>query len=239
MGSALAAERREADETGQKALRLLIVLSLGRSGSTFLARSIAACSDYYNAGENRFFWQSLAAKEKSLHAEEISRFFLNKAPGHRCFLDKTPVLYRLIDQIDFGPHRVEYIILRRRTKDIGESRKRLLEQLRQPRRIRMRIAKYRRDYGRRWMLPVLQRWYYPLALLGLFERRAFATAPEAASLSSEVEDFNRRVSALSPNADVVEILYEDFPDDARRLTRIGLTGAQIQSIVNSYRHRAP
>lgn len=74
----------------ERRLHLLLLLSLGRSGSTFLAKAISESSDYLNAGENRYFWQELVKKPKADHPHEIEAFFARKNSQAKYVLDKTP-----------------------------------------------------------------------------------------------------------------------------------------------------
>lgn len=216
-------------------LHLMVVLSLGRSGSTFLARVVSENTDFWNAGENRYFWQELAKKPQETHAKEIAKYYARKNPNSRHILDKTPELYLYVDQIDFGDHRVDWIELVRAPAAIEASRARFLTSLRQPKRILMRIRKYRRDYGKRWVVPVLQRWHLGLALFGIGRERAFATGHGGGDVNRERLAFDKAIASLRQRTTVLTIDYDNFGVSARGLATLGLSERQIEAIVSRYR----
>lgn len=211
-------------------LDLLLMLSLGRSGSTFLAKAISENSAYQNAGENRYFWQELVKKPPEAHPVEITRFFTRKCPDGDKILDKTPELYRHLAEVNFGPHRVKWIELKRRPEAIELSRTNFLSVLRQPKRWMMRVRQYRRDYGVRWYIPIMQRWFFLSALLGYNSRKAFSTNARVANAAQEREGFDVVVANIRKRAHVVTIDYDAFDQTVLGLTAIGFSHEQIAHI---------
>lgn len=219
-------------------LHLLVVLSLGRSGSTFFARALSENSHYVNCGENRFFWQELVKKNREEHPVEIARFFSRKPSYAGNIIDKTPELYLLIDQINFGQHRIDWIELTRSPEAISKSRNNFTTTLRKPKRWMMRVRRYRQDYGARWFLPILERWYLVPAMLGIGRDRAFATGGGERDVAQERATFDEAVTQLRKTTPVTTIDYDDFERTVYRLEALGFDLKQIQSIANTYKRRS-
>ncbi|GAA4226593.1 hypothetical protein GGQ68_004813 [Sagittula marina] len=237
---AAAADHDSEMDSGLPAIHLLIVLSLGRSGSTFVAKALSQNSDFVNGGENRFFWQELVTRPPEEHPAEIARFFARKPGFAGKALDKTPEIYRYLDQVNFGPHQVDLIELVRNTEAIARSRDGFIGTLRKPKRWLMRIRKYRQDYGTRWYVPILQRWYFVPAMLGLGRNRAFATGSgdsSAAGVAQERRGFDAAVARLRTTQDVTRIDYDAFADSVRGLAPLGFSDAQIAGIAAIYKAR--
>ena len=218
----------------ERQLHLLLLLSLGRSGSTFLAKAISESSDYLNAGENRYFWQELVKKPKSNHPREIEAFFAHKNSQAKYVLDKTPGLYKVLDQVNFGPHHVDYVELLRAPEAIEASRNKFVRILRQPKRLMMRIRKYKKDYGTRWYIPILQRWYFVGSVLGVGHNRAFSTDRGKGGVMQERYCLNAVSARLRETTRVLTINYDDFDQTIGCLVEVGLTAAQIDQIRAAY-----
>ena len=118
--------------TTDSSLKLLLILSLGRSGSTFLAKAISENTDYRNGRENRYFWQELVKKPPETHSIEIGRFFERKFSASEKVIDKTPELYRHLNGINFGPSRVKWFELKRSLEAIETFRAYFVSTLRKP-----------------------------------------------------------------------------------------------------------
>ena len=86
----------------------MLALSIGRSGSPFLAKAFSENTDYVKRGRERVFGQELVKKPRCEHPAEISHFMARKLLDGTLFLDKTQELYRYIDLVNFGPDRVDY-----------------------------------------------------------------------------------------------------------------------------------
>lgn len=220
--------------SGEK-LDLILLFSLGRSGSTFLAKAIGENSDYVNAGENRYFWQELVKKPRERHPEELARFFLMKGKGACKVLDKTPDLYRHIEKVNFGDHRVQCVELVRSPDAIAASRVNFVTTLRKPKRWSIRIRDYRRDYGWRWFIPVLQRWYMVPAMLGIGRSRAFATGAGQQELGKEGSIFNTQMERVREKFGLVTVDYDDFHRTVESLGGLGLDDSEIEEIKSRYR----
>ena len=216
-------------------LDLLIILSLGRSGSTFLAKAISESSDYQNGGENRYFWSELAKKSSETHPIEIRRFFKKKFSDGDKILDKTPELYRHLDNINFGSHRVRWIELKRSPEAIETSRANFISILRQPKRWIMRIRKYRREYGLRWYIPVLQRWYFLGAIFGWKSSGAFSTNSNFSDAILERKEFDLVLAKLRESVQVITIDYEAFNHSVESLEEIGFSKEQINRVRGYFR----
>lgn len=219
-------------------LQLLVVLSLGRSGSTFFAKALSENSDYVNCGENRFFWQELVKKSREKHPVEIARFFSRKAGYAGKIIDKTPELYRLIDKINFGHYRVDWIELTRSPEAISKSRNSFVTTLRKPKRWMMRVRRYRQDYGACWFLPILQRWYLVPAMLGIGRNRAFVTGGGECGVAQERATFDETVARLRKTTPVTTVDYDDFERTICRLEALGFDPKQVRSIADTYQRRS-
>lgn len=230
----MANNERTVSDLTYKPITLLLILSLGRSGSTFLAREISRSTHYANGGENRFFWQELLKKPQYLHAKEISEYFCQKSPNTDFFIDKTPALCNFVRLVNFGEHTVYWIALVRDLGEIEISRKKFLSALRRPKRILMRIRKYKSDYGPRWYIPILQKWHFILGVVGLSRNLLFKTSALSKTILEEKEELNDAIAFLSSNTRGIVVEYNNFHQSIKELRSMDFTEKQIHNIASQF-----
>lgn len=169
------------------------------------------------------------------HPEEVGKYFSRLSGGNVQIVDKTPDLYRCIESVNFGDHDVRIIQLCRANAAIERSRANFAATLRRPKRLILRMKQYRRKYGWRWLVPILQRWYFVPALLGFERERLFATNAGRVKLEDEREAFEAVIARLRAHAPVVTVDYDDFPLSVGSLKEYEFSYGQIEAIRASFR----
>lgn len=127
-----------------------------------------------------------------------------------------------------------WIALVRDLSEIEISRKKFLSMLRRPKRILMRIRKYKSDYGRRWYIPVLQKWYYTLGIVGFSHNLVFKTSELSKTVLEEREELNDAVALLTGNTRGVVVDYNNFHKSIKELRSIDFTEKQIENIAAQF-----
>lgn len=136
--------------------------------------------------------------------------------------------------MNFGSHHVDFVELLRAPESIEAPRNNFVQMLHHPKRIMLRIRQYKKDYGTRWYIPILQRWYFLGSVLRIGRNRAFSTDQGKSGVMRERDCLNAMSARLRETKCVLTIDYDDFDQTIGCLEAVGLTAAQIDQIRAAY-----
>lgn len=217
--------------------KFVFLLSVGRSGSTWLARDISEQLGYKNIGENRYFWERLASQpcsEKRLLM--LSDFLNRKGVGESGVLDKSTNLYMHTDLLEDLGLDYQLIFLLRNEVSIERSKEQFVKQIFKPKRILMRIKKYYADYGWRFFIPILQRWRFILIPFGMKPSKAFNTIEVLGGGDAQKMESENFLSVVNSHANHSVILdYDNFHESVIGLKEIGFSDSAIDALVKKFK----
>jgi len=215
--------------------KLIFVLSVGRSGSTWFAKVLSRELGALNMGENRFFWERVfSSGNVSERKQKIESFVLRKSgEGYSVFVDKSTNLYKYVDQLSSLGVDFSVVVLRRNAEDISDSKVRFAPNIFRLDRIAMRVKKYWRDYGLLFFVPIMQRWRFLLIPFGGSVDKAFSTQSFSEKKSEdEVEFFER---CLKGREECLLVDYDNFGESVSNLKSLGLSLESLDRIRSEFK----
>jgi hypothetical protein len=219
-------------------LKIIFLVSIGRSGSTWLAKAISEELEIPNIGENRYFWDTLFRVDNKKNKEEQIRDFLRrKGISGETVLDKSTNIYLYVDRLSELNIEFEIVFLKRNQADIATSKQNFIARVFSPKRIKMRVKKYYKDYGWKFFIPILQKWRFILIPFGLDAGSAFNTqkSNHFLNMPKNESEYQMFITTLMNNPNCPSIDYDDFSHSMRSLKNIGLTLDDIDKISATYK----
>lgn len=219
-------------------IKIIFLVSIGRSGSTWLAKAISEELNIPNIGENRYFWDTLFRVDNKKNKEEQLREFLSrKGVVGDTVLDKSTNIYLYIDRLTELNVEFKIVFLKRNMVDIAASKQNFIARVFSPKRIKMRVKKYYKDYGWKFFIPILQRWRFILIPFGLGAGSAFNTqkSNNFLNMPKNENEYQMFITTLTNNPNCPIIDYDDFCHSMQSLKSIGLTLNAIDKISATYK----
>jgi len=219
-------------------MEIIFLISLGRSGSTFLAKAISEEADFFNLGEQRPLWERLSRKKTSMAIQYYEDFILKRVcHSHIGVIDKSPNLVKSINIINelSRKHDVSVVYLSRNLSKVASSRDNFRKTFWKFDRIIMRIKKYWRDY-RFYLIFILLR-ELKFLLKGVntyYQRRISIGSKSTNALVQEKLLLEDNLNELSCDVTFVEINYEKFTQDCKKLNQLGLDEEIVSRIAGRY-----
>jgi hypothetical protein len=219
-----------------KPITLILIMSLGRSGSTFFARELCKHANFVNLGENRPFWESLKNNKTNKFREFekiVSQNTKNKK--QKVVIDKTPGTFNFINEINYLSkyYDIKLIYLIREKSEIISSRKNLKKSFYTKERILLRIKNYYSKYGLSLFLILIKEFFsFIINPFSYFDNR-IATIQNS-NIDEEVKIFKQSYDDLKNIYHTEKISYNNFHHDVTRLKSFGLSKPQILRIKNSF-----
>lgn len=215
-------------------IRFVFLLSLGRSGSTWIAKTLSEEIEAVNLGENRYLWERISsARSDDSRRTILSDYLQRKDIYSGLVLDKSTNLYRHLHVIGDLGLNADYIVLKRSSRAILSSRERFAKRLLEPRRIWMRVRKYHADYGWRFFIPLLQRSHYIVRALGFGRKNILRT--QVAPSTNEFEEFDLAVDRLTKSENVAIVDYDSFFESVENLKHLGISDAVIEKLASGFK----
>lgn len=215
-------------------IEFLFILSLGRSGSTWIAKTLSEALGATNVGENRYLWQRIAAATSVDERRFLLGSFL-KRKGIMAgrVVDKSTNLYlhtKVIEEMGIPCH---FVALKRDKVEILKSRQNFSRYILNPKRVKMRIQKYWRDYGWRFFIPLVQKIHYISVALGLRRDRVLTT--DNSIDGGEFVKFERVLEDLAGHDNAAILDYHSFAESLSELRRIGIPEKALNTLHESFR----
>jgi len=219
-----------------KPVTLILIMSLGRSGSTFFARELCKHANFTNLGENRPFWESLKNNQTNkIHEFEKIVRENTQHKKQKVVVDKTPGTFNFINEINYLSkyYDIKLIYLIRDKSEIISSRKNLKKIFFTKERIFLRIKNYYSKYGLGLVLILTKEFFSFIINPFYYYDNRIATIKNS-NIDEEIKIFKKNCENLKNFYQAEEISYNNFHKDVFKLKSFGLSKPQILRIKNSF-----
>ena len=212
----------------------VLLMSVGRSGSTFFGENLARFGNYHYFGEKRFLWSCLK------HMPALGKYLLNrnlsKNANHRVILDKTTFMHHYLDEVILHVNVKAIILLVRSEKSIDESAERFEKHGSDISRLYLRMTKYWDEYGFFMIPALLSRFHHFANVFGIAtgkfgKGRKRKSTEEELSLMVEAAEKQSKVLGIP----LVKVRYERFMQDCESLEELGLEQDSIKNPKSSFK----
>lgn len=211
----------------------ILLLSIGRSGSTFFAQNLSKYANYHYFGEKRFLWETF--RKSPLLGRYFLKKNLRKNPERKVVLDKTVYMHNYMKYVHENTNIVGIILLSRDIDAIDASAVRFEKKGMGVNRFLLRMQKYWYEYGVFMPIALLSRSHHFVNLFGVSSGK-FGKGAGAGSSEEEFQKLHNAASEYAKLADVPLVLieYENFNEDVVLLSEIGVNRHTIEMLQRDF-----